>query len=141
MSNSGGLPGKAGGSPTYVSRVLAQVEIAWSNSMIEAWWRSLKHGWLFLNQLDTLAAVERLVAFYVQQHNEVMPHAALGGRTPNEVFRGEAADLQERVRVAHRAAVQERITANQRLACGECPVPHAPTEGNTTSGEQYRKDE
>ena len=124
-----------------ISRVLAQVEIAWSNSMIEAWWKSLKHGWLFLNQLDTLAAVERLVAFYVQQHNEVMPHAALGGRTPNEVFRGEATDLQERVRVAHRAAVQERIAANQRLACGECPVPHAPTEGNTTSGEQYRKDE
>ena len=27
-------------------RVLAQVEVSFSNSMIEAWWRSLKHGWL-----------------------------------------------------------------------------------------------
>ncbi|MBN1606716.1 MAG: DDE-type integrase/transposase/recombinase, partial [Polyangiaceae bacterium] len=121
---------------TGTSRVLAQVEIAWSNSMIEAWWRSLKHGWLFLNRLDTLAAVERLVAFYVQQHNEVMPHAALGGRTPDEVFRGGAQDLKERIRAAHRAAVRDRVSANQRLACGECPVPHAPTEENTTSGEQ-----
>jgi putative transposase len=35
--------------------ILAQVEIAFSNSMIEAWWRALKHQWLYLNQLDTLA--------------------------------------------------------------------------------------
>ncbi len=34
-----------------------------------AWWRSLKHHWLYLNQLDTLASVERLVGFYVKQHN------------------------------------------------------------------------
>jgi len=29
-------------------RVLAQVEVTFSNSMIGAWWRSLKHGWLYL---------------------------------------------------------------------------------------------
>ena len=40
-------------------RVLAQVEVTFSNSMIEAWWRSLKHNWLFLNQLDSLAAIDR----------------------------------------------------------------------------------
>ena len=44
-------------------RVLAQVEVSFSNSMIEAFWRSLKHDWMFLNRLDTAAAVERLVAF------------------------------------------------------------------------------
>jgi len=34
-------------------RILAQVEVSYSNSMIEALWRALKHGWLFLHQLDT----------------------------------------------------------------------------------------
>jgi len=29
-------------------RVLAYTELKFSNSMIEAWWRSLKHRWLFL---------------------------------------------------------------------------------------------
>jgi hypothetical protein len=29
-------------------RVLAFTELKFSNSMIEAWWRSLKHQWLFL---------------------------------------------------------------------------------------------
>ena len=33
------------------TRVLAQVEITFSNSMIEAFWRSLKHGWLYLHTL------------------------------------------------------------------------------------------
>ena len=32
-------------------RILAQVEVSYSNSMIEALWRTLKHGWLFLHQL------------------------------------------------------------------------------------------
>ncbi|HEY3450386.1 MAG TPA: hypothetical protein VGK67_28790, partial [Myxococcales bacterium] len=74
--------------------MLAQVEITFSNSMIEAWWRSLKHQGLFLNQLDSLAAVQRLVTFYVGQHNAVMPHSAFKGQTPNEIFFGTGAGLQ-----------------------------------------------
>jgi putative transposase len=69
-------------------RVLAQVEVTFSNSMVEAWWRSLKHNWLFLNRLDTLAAVERLVSVYVQQHNAVIPHSAFHGQTPDEMYFG-----------------------------------------------------
>jgi putative transposase len=38
-------------------RVLAQVEVTFSNSMIEAFWRSLKHSWLYLHTLDSLAAL------------------------------------------------------------------------------------
>jgi hypothetical protein len=50
-------------------RVFAQADIASSNSMIEAWWRSVKHQWLFLHNLDSASAVERLVVFYVSEHN------------------------------------------------------------------------
>jgi hypothetical protein len=50
-------------------RVLAFTELKCSNSMIEAWWRSLKHQWLFLHSLDSVPTVPRLVAFYVQEHN------------------------------------------------------------------------
>lgn len=64
---------------------LPRSKVDFSNSMIEAFWRSMKHNWLFLNQLDTPAAVERLVAFYVTEHNSVMPHAAFNGQTPDEV--------------------------------------------------------
>ena len=44
-------------------RLLARTDIASSNSMIESWWRNLKHQWLFLNTLDSLNAVKKHVAF------------------------------------------------------------------------------
>ena len=42
-------------------RVLAQVDVSYSNSLIEVWRRSLRHRWLYLNSLDNLAAARRLV--------------------------------------------------------------------------------
>ena len=60
-------------------RVLAMTEINFSNSMIEAWWRCLKHNWLFLNPLDTVARLRKLVAFYVEEHNSRLPHSAFCG--------------------------------------------------------------
>ena len=71
-----------------IRRVLALVDVVYSNSMIEAWWRTLKHQWLFLNTLDTIGAVEKHVAFYVHEHNAVIPHSALGGLTPDEAYFG-----------------------------------------------------
>ena len=46
-----------------LKRILAQTEITFSNSMIESWWRALKHQWLYLNTLDTVSTVRKLVAF------------------------------------------------------------------------------
>jgi len=43
-----------------LKRVLAQVEVSYANSMIEAWWRNLKHSWLCLHTLDSATVVERL---------------------------------------------------------------------------------
>jgi hypothetical protein len=77
---------------------------------------------IFLNCFDTDASVERLVAFYVEQHNTVMPYGALNGRTPDEVFRGEAADFLGRLPHAHRDAIRERIGANRRLSYESCEV-------------------
>jgi len=52
-------------------RLLAFTELKFSNSMIEAWRRSLKHQWLFLHSLDSVATIRRLVAFYVHEQNDV----------------------------------------------------------------------
>jgi hypothetical protein len=34
--------------------------------MIEAFWRSLKHQWLYLNSLDSIERLRALVEFYVE---------------------------------------------------------------------------
>ena len=101
-------------------RVLAQVDIVESNSLLEVWWRSLRHQWLYLNTLDTAAAVRRLVSFYVAEHNQVLPHSALNGRTPDEVYLGQAEDIPAKLAAARKVAREERLAANRALSCAAC---------------------
>ena len=74
-----------GDAHSLLKRVLAQTEIRFSNSMIEAWWRSLKHHGLYLHPLDSMAKVRSLVEFYVAEHNSRLPHSAFRGQTPDEM--------------------------------------------------------
>ena len=103
-----------------LKRVLAQVEIVESNSIVESWWRNLKHSWLFINSLDSRAAVQRLVTFYVREYNEVMPHGALDWRTPDEVYFGRAEDVPSKLEVARRTAREARVTTNRTTTCRTC---------------------
>ena len=103
-----------------LSRVLAQVEITFSNSMIEAFWRSLKHAWLYLHPLDSFAALHRLIEFYVEAHNEVMPHSAFHGQTPNEVFFRIGEVVIKELADARMTAREKRMEANRAARCGVC---------------------
>jgi hypothetical protein len=76
-------------------RLLAFTELRFSNSMIEAWWRSLKHQWLYLHSLDSVATIRRLVTFYVHEHNQVLPHSAFRGQTPDEMYFGTGEAVPE----------------------------------------------
>ena len=109
-------------------RVLALVEVSYSNSMIEAWWRNLKNSYLYLHTLDSAAAVEKLVAFYVEQHNSVMPCRAFNGRTPDEVYFGTATDLEDELAVRRREARTERVATNRATTCATCEPRGAPAE-------------
>jgi putative transposase len=106
-------------------RLLAFTELKCSNSMIEAWWRSLKHQWLFLHPLDSVATVRQLVAFYVHEHNHALPHSAFRGHTPDEMYFGTGdavpADVMSRAATARRA----RVEANRLASCERCPSPNA----------------
>jgi putative transposase len=106
-------------------RVLAFTELKFSNSMIEAWWRSLKHHWLFLHSLDSVTTVRRLVEFYVQEHNRVLPHSAFRGQTPDEMYFGTGdtvpVDLTARAAAARRVRVEANRSAKRRT----CPSTEA----------------
>jgi transposase InsO family protein len=112
-------------------RVLAQVEVAYSNSLIEAWWRSLKYGWLFINRLDSLAALEKLIGWYVGEHNAVIPHSAFRGQTPDEIFFGRGDRIPEELDAARRQARAARLEANRNVRCEDCrpqPTSQAPSQ-------------
>jgi putative transposase len=104
-----------------LQRVIAQIDVSFSNSLIEAWWRSLKHRWLFLHPLDNLATVRRLVEFYVTEHNERIPHGAFEGQTPDEMYFGRGAQVPDDLAVRRREARQQRVARNRQVACAACP--------------------
>ena len=114
-----------GGSPaqkTIQSTLRAGTDVQESNSLIERFWLSAKHSWLYLNDLGSLATVQRLVEFYVTQHNSVLPHSAHHGRTPDEVYSGTGADVPDELAAARAKARKARLEANRKRACEECRV-------------------
>ena len=101
-------------------RVLAQTDVSFSNSLIEAFWRSLKHQWMFLHQLAGIDQVRKLIEFYVAEHNETIPHSALDGRTPDEVYFGTGDDVVAKLDTKRRLARGERIAVNRAATCDAC---------------------
>ena len=108
-----------------LNRVLAQTEITFSNSMIESWWRVLKHQWLFLNTLDSVKTVETLMGFYVKEHNCRLPHSAFRGQTPDEMYFGKGGDIPETLEALRQKARKERIETNRKRTCRACETPIA----------------
>ena len=102
-------------------RVLALTELKFSNSMIEAWWRVLKHQWLYLNSLDSITTIRRLVTFYVREHNTQLPHSAFPGQTPDEMYFGRGDHVPRELERARLAARRARLEANRASYCSVCP--------------------
>ncbi len=93
-------------------RVLAQTEIAFSNS--------LKHQWLYLNELDTASSLRRLVDFYVREHNTRLPHSAFQGQTPDEMYLGTGEHVPQDLDSRRRAACAARLATNRSVSCATC---------------------
>jgi transposase InsO family protein len=103
-----------------LKRLVAMTEISFSNSLIESWWRALKHQWLYLNTLDTVATLERLVGFYVAEHNTRLPHSAFRGQTPDEMYFGTGEHVPGELEMARQAARRARLETNRKMSCPQC---------------------
>jgi len=109
-----------------VHLVLAQVEVSFSNSMIEAFWRSLRHQWLYLHSLESFTQLKQLIDFYVREHNTQMPHHAFVGQTPDEVYFNQADRVRDGLTAARRQARRARMAANRDESCRVCGPPPTP---------------
>ncbi len=81
---------------------------------------SARAGWLYLHTLDSLAALRRLIEFYVTAHNEVMPHSAFQGQTPDEVFFGIGDEVSQKLCDDRKTAREERVRGNRAARCCRC---------------------
>ncbi|MCA9123360.1 MAG: DDE-type integrase/transposase/recombinase [Planctomycetales bacterium] len=112
-----------------LKRILAQTEITYSNSLIESWWRVLKHQWLYLNTLDSVSTIRKLVAFYVEQHNSHLPHSAFQGQTPDETYFATGDHIPKQIQAAKITAREARMKSNRSQKCQACEEPVAITCG------------
>lgn len=103
-----------------LQRLLAMTDISFSNSLIESWWRALKHQWLYLNTLDTVSRLEKLVALYVDEHNTRLPHSAFRGQTPDEMYFGTGDRVPDELGIAKKVARQDRMALNRATSCPTC---------------------
>jgi len=62
-----------------IKRTIAQIDVEFSNSMIEMLFHRLKHRYLFTIQLTNFTAVEQGVNFFLTESNTCIPHSALKG--------------------------------------------------------------
>jgi len=99
--------------------IIAQVDVVFSNSMIESWWRILKHGWLYLNTLESIDDVRKHTTFYVYQHNRFVPHSTFKGQTPDEMHFGKGIDIPNQLDDARTIARQARLATNRAVSCSK----------------------
>ena len=73
-----------------------------------------------MNTLDSVSRLDKLVAFYVDEHNSRLPHSAFRGQTPDEMYFGTGDQIPDALESAKRAARQSRMEVNRARTCLTC---------------------
>ncbi len=73
-----------------------------------------------MNTLDTISRLEKLVKFYVDEHNMRLPHSAFRGQTPNEMYFGTGNRIPDELEAAKKVALQSRMKLNRSTSCRIC---------------------
>jgi len=101
-----------------IIKLIAQKDIHFSNSMIEAVNKRIKYDFLFRRQLFDVEHTRRFLETAVEQYNN-RPHSSLYGQTPREVFHGAPPD-KTIFKIQMAEAKIKRIAENTTLSCDNC---------------------
>ena len=99
---------------------IAQKDISFSNSMVEAANKHLKYHYLFTQPWESAQAVIDGMQGIIDSYNR-KPHGALFGLTPEEVFKQKLKPDPHFYRERIKRARQERLEHYHTLSCTECP--------------------
>jgi len=105
-----------------IKRVVAQIDVVFSNSMIEAFFRRLKHNHLYQKSLTSIKTLRKHLDFYVIQQNEYIPHYAHHGAFPIEVYTSKVPVTLSTMSEQKITARKERIVENLSARCKLCPT-------------------
>jgi transposase InsO family protein len=101
-----------------IRKLIAQLDIIFSNSMIEAVNKRMKYDYLFTIDLADYEQTLKYLKWAIEQYNN-KPHSALFGLTPTEVYRGKIPDKRMFANDIAEAAIQ-RKEHNLNQNCNNC---------------------
>lgn len=106
-----------------IDRIIALIDVDFSNSMVEALFRRLKHAYLYMQNLTSFNTLVSKTEYYLDQHNNHIPHSALSGATPIEVFLASwTEDKVENLQNLYIEARRNRMLENRSASCGTCQI-------------------
>ncbi|NRA63486.1 MAG: hypothetical protein HRU19_03320, partial [Pseudobacteriovorax sp.] len=104
-----------------IKRVVAQIDIDFSNSMVEALFKRMKYNYLFNHPLTSLQTLREKLNYYIEESNNQIPLVSLRGATPSETFFSSLPDNHtEKIKTHHKLAIRARIESNRNTNCGIC---------------------
>jgi putative transposase len=102
-----------------LKHLIAQKDIHFSNSMVEAFNKTLKYRHLFPYDIRDHEALVRYLEKCIPEYNNVRPHCAHKYRTPSQVYFGQTVDMEE-LRKRLTEANKKRILENRIASCPVC---------------------
>lgn len=101
--------------PPFIEHLVAQLDIEFSNSMIEAAHKQLKYRFLYHYPIADYKALLKFIQQAIDDYNN-RPHHALNGLTPKEVLHGKQYD-KAGYHQQMATAKTSRVSENKRTAC------------------------
>ena len=106
-------------SSNYIKHIIAQKDVVFSNSMIEAINKVIKHQFLHPKEIPDRNKLEIILKETVSIYNTIRPQMSLHGNTPIQTFKGIAMDFSI---YSQRFQAQKtiRIQENRKTKCQKC---------------------
>jgi putative transposase len=102
-----------------IKHIIAQKDVVFSNSMIEAINKIIKHQFLYSKGIEDGKQLGNILEETITVYNSVRPQMSLGGNTPTETFQGKIIDFSVYSK-SFNAQKVIRIAQNKESNCTKC---------------------
>jgi len=103
-----------------IKKIIAQQDIVFSNSMVEAVNKIVKYRSLFLYNIPDIHALQKHLERFVPVYNDIRPHHSLKGLTPSEVLAGLRPDNPDHLKPVNLKVDKPVKVLKQEIKCTEC---------------------
>jgi putative transposase len=102
-----------------VRKLIAQKDIKFSNSLVEAFNKTLKYRHLFQHDITDFESLNKHLDKFIPEYNNIRPHCAHKYLTPAQAYFGQAVDLKK-IKKQYEKARKNRLLENKKVICPVC---------------------